>query len=108
MSDHFLVEKRLKMVEGWRSAGRIEGVRSVLKVSELNKRVKEQAYQESLHEKYEMFRGGDLESEEEWEKFRDIVKECTNEVCGMRRVGGQRRKGSELWSEEVGLAVAEK
>ena len=42
------------------------------------------------------------------EKFRDIVMECTNEVCGMRRVGEQRRKGSEWWNEEVGRAVAEK
>ena len=33
--------------------------------------------------------------EKEWEKFRDIVMECTNDICGMRRVGGQRRKGSE-------------
>ena len=28
--------------------------------------------------------------------------------CGMRRVGGQRRKGSEWWNEEVGRAVAKK
>ena len=41
--------------------------------------------------------------EKEWEMFRD-----TNDVCGMRRVGGQRRKGSEWWNEEVGRAVAEK
>ena len=46
--------------------------------------------------------------EKEWEKFRDIVMECTNDVCGMRRVGGQRRKGSEWWNEEVSRAVAEK
>ena len=29
--------------------------------------------------------------EKEWEKFRDIVMECINEVCGMKRVGRQRR-----------------
>ena len=46
--------------------------------------------------------------EKDWQKFRDIVLECTNGVCGMRRVGGQRRKGSEWWNEEVGRAVAEK
>ena len=46
--------------------------------------------------------------EKEWEKFRDMVMECTNDVCGMRRVGGQRRKGSEWCNEEVGRAVAEK
>ena len=33
---------------------------------------------------------------------------CTYDVCGMRRVGGQRRKGSEWWNEEVGRAVAGK
>ena len=34
--------------------------------------------------------------------------ECINDVCGMRHVGGQRRKGSEWWNEEVGRAVAKK
>ena len=50
-----------------------------------------------------MWRGG----EKEWE-IRDIVMECTNDVYGMRRVGGQRRKGGEWWNEEVGRAVAKK
>ena len=36
----------------WRSAGRMEGVRNVLKVSELNNIVKVRAYQESLRGKY--------------------------------------------------------
>ena len=30
--------------------------------------------------------------------FRDIVMECNNDVFGMRRVGGQRRMGSECRS----------
>ena len=54
ISDHFLVEAQLKVVgidggvpEGWTH------VRNVLKVSELNKIVKEQAYQESLRVKYD-------------------------------------------------------
>ena len=52
--------------------------------------------QESLRVKYEMCRGGEVESvEKEWEKFRDMVMKCTNDLCGIRRVGGQRRKGSE-------------
>ena len=75
----------------------------MLKVSELNHSVKERAYQESLRGKYEVWRGGEVESaEKEWEKFRDMVMECTNYVCGMRRVGEQRRKGSEWRNEEVG------
>ena len=34
--------------------------------------------------------------------------EWTNDIRGMRRVGGQRRNESEWWNEEVGRAVAEK
>ena len=67
------------------------------------------AYQESLRGKYEVWRGGEVESvEKECGKFRDIVMECINDVCGMRRVGGQRRNWSEWWNEEVGRVVAEK
>ena len=71
LSNHFLVEAWRKLLGGWRSAGRIEGVRNVL-VSELNHSVKERAYQESLRGKYEVWRGGEVESvEKEWEKFRN-------------------------------------
>ena len=38
----------------------------------------------------------------------DLVNNCNNELYVMRRVGGQRRMRSEWWSEEVGVAVAEK
>ena len=34
--------------------------------------------------------------------------ECTSGECGIRPVGGQRRKACEWWNEEVGKAVAEK
>ena len=34
--------------------------------------------------------------------------ECTNDVCGMRPVGGLKTKGSEWWIEEMGRAVPEK
>ena len=35
------------------------------------------------------------------------MKEFTTDVCRVRRVGGQRRKGCEWWSEEVGVAAAD-
>ena len=75
LSDHFWVEVRLKLVGGRRSDGRMEGVRNVLKVSELNHGVKQRAYQGSLRGKYEVWRGGEVEIVEEWEKFRDMVME---------------------------------
>ena len=71
MSGHFLVEARLKLLGGWTSARRMDGVRNVLKVSELNHSVKERAYQESLRGKYEVWRGRGRECGEEWEKFRE-------------------------------------
>ena len=37
----------------------MEGVRNVLKVNELDKSVKERAYQESVHGKYDVGRGGE-------------------------------------------------
>ena len=40
----FLAEARLKLVGGWRSAGRMQGLRNVFKVSELNNSVKKRAY----------------------------------------------------------------
>ena len=51
-------------MDGWRSTGRMEGVRNVLKVSELNNSVKDKAYQENLHLKYDVLRGGEFESVE--------------------------------------------
>ena len=94
MSDHFLVEARLKLMDGRRSAGRMEGVRNVFMVSELNSRVKERAYQEGF--RTQVWRGGEVESVgQEWEKFRYIVMVCANDLCVVRHVGGQRRKGSE-------------
>ena len=42
------------MPGGWR----LEGVRNVLKVSELNNRVKERAHQVSLRGKYDVSRSG--------------------------------------------------
>ena len=78
----------------------IDGVRSVLKVSQLNKSVKEQAYQEILSLKYEVLRDGDVKNvEKEWEELRDIMKMWTNDVCSMGRVcvwgGGQEMKWEE-------------
>ena len=91
MSDHFCREARLKLVGGWRSAGIMESVRNVLKVGEQNNSVKESVYQDSSRGQNELWRSGEVESVEKgWEKFRDIVLECTNDVCGMRRVGRQR------------------
>ena len=71
-------------------------MRSVLKVSELNKSMKEWACHESLHEKY-VLSSVDIGSvKKKWETFRDIVMDCTKDLWG-----GQRRMCSEWCSGEV-------
>ena len=75
MSDHFLVEALVKLVVGWRNAGRMEGVRNELKVSELIHSVKERAYQESLRGKYEMWRGRECgEGVGKVQRYSNVVK----------------------------------
>ena len=39
--------------------------------------------------------------EEEWGLFKEAVLRCAKEVCGVRKVGGTRRRGSEWWDEEL-------
>ena len=53
----------------------MKGVRNVMKVSELNRSLKERAHQERC-EKYEVLRVGMSSVEKKWEKLNDIVKEC--------------------------------
>ena len=43
--------------------------------------------------------------EEDWETFGDVLLRCSKKVCGVRHVGGCRRKGCQWLSKEVKLAV---
>ena len=78
-------------------------------MGELEKAEKAAEYREKIAEEWEGVkerrRGG---VEEEWELFREVVLRCAAEVCGMRKVGGARKKGSEWWDEETKQKVAEK
>ena len=59
-----------------------------------------------MHGKYAVLRGGYVDNvEPEWEMSRRYIEGVYyNDVRGVRRVGGQRRNGS----EEVGVVVAKK
>ena len=46
--------------------------------------------------------------EDVWQLFKSAMVGCTVNVCGMRRAGGEVRKESEWWCDDVRLAVAEK
>jgi len=108
MSDHFLVEGRLKVSYGsWKQheKGRERG--TAIKVGELRNERKMMEYQVKVANKYECL--GEIESvEEEWSKFKNGVVESAREICGVRKVGGKRRKGSEWWNDVVREAVGRK
>ena len=109
LSDHYLVEGRLRVGTCWLRGRRDRCGREVLKVSELEKREKLNEYQGKMAVEWNAVKDqGKGNVEEEWQLFKSAVVECAKEVCGMRRVGAGIRKGSEWWCEEVSMAVAEK
>ena len=108
ISDHFLVEGKLRVVGKWKKQRR-SGRREVLRVSALNVKEKEREYQERLRVAWDARKERPVEGvEEEWKCFKEEVLGCAKEVCGMRRMGGNVRKGSEWWDEGVRVAVKEK
>ena len=108
ISDHFLVEGKLRVEDRWRRRKRTEG-REVLRVNTLNEKEKEKEYKKKLREEWEEVKDRvELGVEEEWEWFKEAVTRCAKMVCGTRRTGGNRRKGSEWWDEETKKVVEEK
>lgn len=59
VSDHFLVESKLKVCSKW-NARRVTGGRGVVKVSESDKREKEQAYVEKVRGEHEQVNKRDV------------------------------------------------
>ena len=109
MSDHYLVQGRLKVAGGRGRGGAGGREREVLKLSELDNIEKLAEYREKLAEEWERVKGRERGGvETEWSLFKEGVIRCAKEVCGMRKIGGRRRRGSEWWNEEMNQVVAEK
>ena len=109
ISDHYLVQGKILVAKDRERGGRGGRVREVLKVSELDNAEKLAEYRGKLAEEWEGIKGSEWgEVEREWELFKRGILRCAEETCGMRKVGGKRRKGSEWWNEEVKQVVAEK
>ena len=73
ISDHYLVEGKLRVVGRWRKQRR-SGGREVLKVSALNVREKEREYQERLRVSWDARKERPVEAvEEEWKCFKEVL-----------------------------------
>ena len=113
MTDHYLVEGKMKVVPAWvrkkdEGSGRVS--REIVKINELEKEEKVREYQERVKEKWNVARESEWRGvEEEWESFREAVNESAMEVCGKRIVREQGiRKGSEWWNDRVKKVLREK
>ena len=108
ISDHYLVEGRIRAGRDSRKRGRKRG-REVLRAYKLNEKEIEREYQNKLSQEWESLKDRGVEGVEvEWVRFRDAVMKCAREVCGVRRLGGTKRLGSDWWCEEVQQAVEDK
>ena len=109
VSDHYLVEGRVRIVGRWRQArGMVEG-RKAVKVNELRKKEKELVYREIIGNRWEGVEVMESRGiEEEWADLKAGLLEGGGEVCGFRKVGCGMRKGSEWWNDRVKKAVEEK
>ena len=80
-----------------------------IKVRELRKSEKRLEYQEKIRLRWERVRGMERQGvEEEWGNMKRGVLVDGAEVCGYRRVGVGKRKGSEWWNDRVKRVVEEK
>ncbi len=101
MSDHYLIESLLRIDGRWNKRKR-GGHREVLRVSRLYDKEKEREYKMSIGNVWSEVKEREGERvEEEWQCFKDEIMKCAKGVCGMRQVGGVRRKGSEWWNGGV-------
>ena len=97
MSDPLLVGGRMRVEQRWKGNKRVGGGREVVKVSELNVASIAEEFWQAMNEEFDSVRGQGLgDGEEEWRSFRDALLRCAKNVCGVRRVGGCRRKGLRL------------
>ena len=66
-------------------------------------------FQEGMEDRWSRKRDEEWRGiEEEWEDLRDGLRNCAEEVCGRKRIGGVRRRGCEWWNESVERLVREK
>ena len=108
MSDHFLVEGRVKVSwKKWMRNERKQESGKVVKVSELKCEQKRNDFQNEIERRFECTEESGC-VEEEWKNFKCAVIESAEEICGMRVIGKRAKKGSEWWNDEMKDAVEKK
>ena len=110
MSDHYLVEAKIKVKGGWKLKLGFNRSVEVTRVEKLENEEYATEYERILTEKWvimkEKEKGG---AQEEWETFKETMLMTAREVCGVKKVGRKsKRKGSEWWNEELDIIIKRK
>jgi len=108
MSDHYLVEAKVRMEGYTKDQRRLMEDKKVVRVSELEKVEVRDTYKEMMAEEWSKVRNARLLSvEEEWKRFKETVMMIAARVCGYKSVG-RKNKRSAWWDHEMKELVKEK
>src|ERR1700755_3177614 len=102
ISDHYLVVAKIKVKGGWEKVGGRGRAVEIVRGERLEDEEKRSEYTRGIREKWEEVGGSEGEGgEKEWSKLKGALVEVARRVCGVKKLGNGRRKGSEWWNEEM-------
>ena len=108
MSDHYLVEAKVRMKGFWKREREEVTAKRVVRVSELEKEEVREVFVILIVNEWDRIRNTRVLSvEEEWEMFKSTVMTCAARVCGYKSIGRKKRE-SAWWDEEIKEMVREK
>jgi hypothetical protein len=77
-----------------------------VEVNEVQKRCE---YGEKMRKCFELVKKTECGCvESEWDCYRKTIERNASEVCGLKRAGGNSRRGSERWNDDIREAIGEK
>jgi len=110
ITDHFLVEARLKLRRGFRRGMQMRR-KEVINVYKLGEEEYKSNFIREINDEWERVRrepeGG---VEEEWSKFKECMLNKARNICGVRVIGkkGRENKRSVWWCDEVSTLLKRK
>ena len=108
ISDHFLVESKVKRCARKKYVNRGGCITEIVKVSEFEKQEIRDAYRSMIEVEWLNVKDTRMLSvEDEWERFKSFVLSSAGESCGYKRIG-RRGKKSEWWDDEMRELVQDK
>ena len=108
VTDHFWVEAKMQMYECERNKAEKKTRKLIVNVRKLQRENVAEMYERRIKDKWCTVRVKNVETaEKEWEVMKKALLECAENVCGMKVMGGKKKK-NDWWDERVRGAIQEK